>query len=267
MALGGLLIRLPVALSVDATMTDCSAISAWRRTDQVAVLKRGPSRTAEARASTRAALVLAWTAWAKRGVERVAPVSRVVEHHPGVDPEAYAPSTRRPRDLLRILFVGGRFADKGGDDLLAALGDDLGRTVEVDVVTPADVAARPGLRVHRLGPADPELRDLRQQADVFCLPSKADAAPWVVLEAMACGVPVVGTNVAGIPDLVGNGACGLLVGAGDPRSLREALLALLEDPARRAALGAAARQRCEERYDASIGGPLVGILAALRGPS
>ena len=148
-----------------------------------------------------------------------------------------------------MLFVGGRWEDKGGDDLVAALGDDLGRSVELDAVTPADVAPRPGLRVHRLGPGDPELMDLRQQADLLALPSGADAAPWAVLEAMACGTPVLGSDVGGIPDMVGDEA-GVLVPSGDRRALRAAALGLLADPARRAALGAGARARAERRYDA-----------------
>ncbi len=263
----GLMRRVPTALSVDATTGDWSAMPAWRRTDRVAVLEQRASRAVEARALGHAALVLAWTRWTRRGVERLAPHARVVEHHPGLDLTAYSPGAREPRALPRVLFVGGRFEDKGGEDLLAALGDDLGRTVEVDAVTPADVAPRPGLRVHRLGPNDPELLELRRQADLFCLPSKADAIPWALLEAMACGTPVVGSDVGGIPDLVGD-AGGVVVGAGDRTALRAALLSLLGDEPRRAALGASARARCEEHFDAAVRGPeLVRLLAGLGAPA
>jgi len=64
---------------------------------------------------------------------------------------------RRERARARVLFVGGRFAQKGGEDLLHALDGLLGEQVELDLVTPAEVAPRPGLRVHRLESADPEL--------------------------------------------------------------------------------------------------------------
>ncbi len=211
----------------------------------------------ERRAFERAAVVLAWTAWTRRAVEQAAPRARVVEHHPGIDLRRWAPAPRRPRERPRVLFVGGRFAEKGGEDLLAALGDALGRDVELDLVTPADVAERPGVRVHRLGPGDPQLLDLQQQADVFCLPTHGDAVPWAVLEAMACGTPVVASPVGGIPDLLGGGEAGVLAPFGDSRALGEALRALLADAPRREALAAAARQRCEERYDPAQQGRLL----------
>jgi glycosyltransferase involved in cell wall biosynthesis len=91
--------------------------------------------------------------------------------------------------------------------------------------------------------------DLRQQADLLALPSGADAAPWAVLEAMACGTPILGSDVGGIPDMVGDEA-GVIVGYGDRRALRSAALDLIGDPARRSALGAGARARAERRYDA-----------------
>jgi glycosyltransferase involved in cell wall biosynthesis len=241
----------PTALSVDVTVDDWWGMPAWRPPHRHGHAAIQPSLVLERRALQRAALVLAWTGWARRGVERAAPRARVVEHHPGLDLDRYRPAARRPRDRPRILFVGGRFEQKGGADLLAALGDRLGRDVDLDLVTPADVAERPGVRVHRLGPTDPELLDLQQQADVLCLPTHGDAAPWVVLEALACGTPVVATDVGGIPDLLDDGRAGVLVPRGDRRALGAALHALLEDAERRAELAAAGRRRCEERYDAN----------------
>lgn len=251
LGLGRAMRSTPVALSVDATIGDWAAMPAWRRTDRVERLELGPTLAAESRAFRRAAIVVAWTGWAHRSVQEAAPTARVVTLHPGIDLQRFAPAPRRPRPRPRLLFVGGRFVDKGGADLVAALGDRLGRDVELDVVTPADVPPREGLRVHRLGPGDPELIDLREQADLLCLPSGADAAPWAVLEAMASGTPVVASTVGGIRDLVGDDEAGLLVPFGDRRALREAVLSLVDDPDRRAQLGAAARRRCEERFDAA----------------
>jgi glycosyltransferase involved in cell wall biosynthesis len=264
LGLGALRRRVPIAVSVDATVGDWAAMPVWRRTGAVATAELAPSRAAERRTFAQAALVLAWTAWVRDAVLAVTPGAKVAVHHPGLDLASFRPAPRRPRALPRILFVGGRFADKGGEDLLAALGDDLGRTVEVDAVTPADVAPRAGLRVHRLGPGDPELMDLRQQADLLALPSGADAVPWAILEAMACGVPVVGSTVGAIGDLVGGDEAGVLVPFGDRRALGAAVRGLLDDEPRRAALGAAARARCEARFDAAVQTPaLVGLLAGL----
>jgi glycosyltransferase involved in cell wall biosynthesis len=241
---------LPVVLSADTTVGDWWSMPAWAAGRRHSALTIAPSAALERRALERAALTLAWTAWTQRSLERAAPRARVVEHHPGIDLERYRPAARRERERLRVLFVGGRFAAKGGEDLLAALAGELGERVELDLVTTAAVTERPGVRVHRLSPSDPELLDLQQQADLMCLPTYGDAVPWAVLEAMACGTPVLATRVGGIPDLLDGGRAGSLIEHGDARALREALQTLLREPQARAALAARARARCEQRYDA-----------------
>jgi len=252
MALGATMRRVPVALSVDATVADWWGMPAWRPSQPYAPLTILPSRALERRALSRAAVVLACTRWAQRSIERAAPRARVVEHHPGIDLELFRPAARRERERPRVLFVGGRFAEKGGQDLMAALGNQLGRSVELDLVTPVDVPGRPGVRLHRLGPSDPRLLDLIQQADVLCLPTYADSNPWAVLEAMACGTPVVSSDVGGIADMLNRDEAGAIVAHGDRRALRETLLALLSDPQRRERLGRRGREICEERFDSRV---------------
>jgi len=242
--------QVPVAVSLDTTVGDWARMPAWASEHRSAAIAIAPSRALERRALTNAALVLAWTGWARRGVEREAPAANVIEHHPGVDLQRYRPATRGARERARVLFVGGRFIAKGGADLLEALGEQLGREVELDLVTPESVPERPGVRVHHLGPADPQLLDLQQQADVLCLPTYGDTNPWVLLEAMACGTPVISTRVGAIPELLDGGRAGVLVDHGDPRALREALGALLADSQMRTQLAAHALERCEQRYDA-----------------
>jgi glycosyltransferase involved in cell wall biosynthesis len=250
MALGRKLRALPLALSVDATVGEWSSMPAWRSEHHRAPLALAPSGALERRTLERAGLTLAWTTWTRASVERVAPRARVIEHHPGLDLERYRPAPRVRRMRPRVLFVGGRFLEKGGEDLLEVLGEDLGETVDVDLVTPAEVRPRRGLRLHRLGPSDPQLLELQQQADLFCLPTYGDAVPWAVLEAMACGTPVLATRIGGIPDLLDGGRAGALVPHGDRRALREALDALLAEPQARERLAGRARERCEQRYDA-----------------
>jgi starch synthase len=250
LALGATMRSLPVVLSVDTTVRDWCSMPAWAHSDFSMASTITPSRALERRALCGAALVLAWSGWARRAVQREAPGANVVELHPGIDLNRYLPSLRRERPRPRVLFVGGRFKQKGGEDLLAALGDRLGRDMDVELVTPAEVPAQAGVRVHRLESSDPRLLDLFQQADVLALPTYGDAAPWVVLEAMACGTPVVASPVGAIPDMLDEGRAGVLVPYGDPRALGEALGALLDDGARRARLAEAARAHCERNYDA-----------------
>lgn len=239
----------PTALSVDATVWDHHAMGIWRpvrRTSRAAV---GPSVRLERRALRRAALVLAWSAWARRGVQDVCPAAHVVEHHPGIDTALYRPDDRDERQVPRLLFVGGRFSQKGGEDVLTAMGPALRRgELELDVVTQSGVRPHVGVRSHRLGVHDPELIRLYQQADAFCLPSHADASPWAVVEALACGTPVVGSDVGAIPDLIGD--AGSVVPAGDIAALREELGRLVADPLLRQELGRRARNRALTLFDA-----------------
>jgi glycosyltransferase involved in cell wall biosynthesis len=244
--------RVPTVLSLDATVWDWHAMGIWSRPGRHSRLLLAPSLALERRAVATAACVLAFTRWARDGVERCCPDARVVEHHPGIDLETFRPAPRVGGGLPRVLFVGGRFAEKGGHDLLAALGPLAGRDLELDIVTPAQVAPRPGVRVHRLGATDPELVELYRRADVFCLPTYGDAVPLSVVEAMASGAAVVAAGVGGIGDLLDGGRVGRLISAGNRRALREAVLALLGDEPARVALTAAARARCEAHYDAAV---------------
>ena len=85
-------------------------------------------------------------------------------------------------------------------------------------------------------------------ADVFAAPSLEDNLPQTVLEALACGVPVVASRVGGIPDAVLHGENGLLVPPGDARALQEALQTVLSDEAKRAGMARRAREIAVERF-------------------
>ncbi|MGB7283448.1 MAG: glycosyltransferase family 4 protein [Candidatus Acidiferrum sp.] len=89
-------------------------------------------------------------------------------------------------------------------------------------------------------------------ADIFVIPSIQDNLPNTALEALACGTPVVGSDAGGIPEIVRDGATGLLFPAGDARSLAAAIEALLGDDERRAAMGAECRRVAVEGYALEI---------------
>jgi alpha-maltose-1-phosphate synthase len=93
-----------------------------------------------------------------------------------------------------------------------------------------------------------EVIQLLSHAAVFVCPSLYEPLGIVNLEAMACGTAVVGTRVGGIPEVVVDGETGLLVPPDDPAALAAALNALLLDPARAAAMGAAGRKRAVAEF-------------------
>jgi glycosyltransferase involved in cell wall biosynthesis len=86
------------------------------------------------------------------------------------------------------------------------------------------------------------------RADIFVLPSRSEAFPNAVLEAMAAGLPIVASGVGGICELIDDDRTGLLVPAGDPHALADRLRLLMTDPARAIRLGNAARGDAQARY-------------------
>ena len=94
-----------------------------------------------------------------------------------------------------------------------------------------------------------DVAELVHLFDVFVLSSVSEGMPLTVLEAMAAGRPVVATNVGGLPEVVEHGATGLLVPAGDPRAMAEAIAKLLREPGVRARMGEAGRQRARSLFD------------------
>jgi phosphatidyl-myo-inositol alpha-mannosyltransferase len=153
---------------------------------------------------------------------------------------------------LRILFVGQAVERKGLPVLLQAfeaLREHVPATLTLVGAAPEEVAPLllddRGVRaLGKVGDAE-KLAQLRQ-ADVLCAPSRGGESFGMVLtEAFAAGTPVVASDIAGYRDVVRDGREGLLTPRGDPRALAEALRALALDPARRAQMAAAARERAE----------------------
>jgi glycosyltransferase involved in cell wall biosynthesis len=92
------------------------------------------------------------------------------------------------------------------------------------------------------------VHEFLQASDIFVLPTEDDAFPLSLVEAMACGLPVVSTPVGGIPDIVTHGENGLLVAPGDFDRLHAALRDLIGDPGRARSLGEAAALTVRRRY-------------------
>jgi glycosyltransferase involved in cell wall biosynthesis len=89
-------------------------------------------------------------------------------------------------------------------------------------------------------------------ADVFVIPSLQDNLPNTAIEALACGIPAIGSNAGGIPEVVGNRRIGLIVPQGDSHALKEAIIALLGDSVRRASMAQESRRLALQEYSLAV---------------
>jgi glycosyltransferase involved in cell wall biosynthesis len=129
---------------------------------------------------------------------------------------------------VRLLVVGDGAARQEVERLAAPLGDAV-----------------------VLAGARADVMDVFDALDLCVHPSRADAFPTTLLEAMAASVPVVATAVGGIPEIVEDGVTGVLVDAPpSARRVADAVAALIRDPERRNALAAAGRARYEKLFTA-----------------
>jgi glycosyltransferase involved in cell wall biosynthesis len=101
--------------------------------------------------------------------------------------------------------------------------------------------------VHFLGLSTDPLAALRGAA-VFVHPSRAEAFPYAILEAMSVGMPIVASDVGGVAEALVDGESGLLVAAGQREALAQALVDILGDADRRTSIGSAARSRFERHF-------------------
>lgn len=172
-------------------------------------------------------------------------------------------STREPND--RRLLVVGRLVDGKNVDLLIDVVSRLHSTDdEVSLVVAGDGPRRDALaeRARTCGVSSsvqflgftPHLRDTYARGGIFVLPSRTEGMPIALLEAMAHGLPIVATSVGSIPSVVRDGVEGLIVPPDDGEALERAIRHVLSDASLRTAIGARARARFMERYQASAMG-------------
>ena len=161
-------------------------------------------------------------------------------------------------DDLAIGTVGRLAWQKGLDDLLAAARLVRSRVPRArffvigggrDAAQVTAAAAAPGLdgAVTLLGHRD-DVPELLAAMDIVVQSSRREAMAQTTLEAMAAGRPVVSTATVGADEAIEDGVSGFLVPVRDPGVLADRLVALAVDPARRRALGEAARRRIAERF-------------------
>lgn len=187
----------------------------------------------------------------------------------GVDTTAFRPDpetrtrSRADLELHEDGFVLGAVAymrsDKGHAVLLRGMPAVLERRPDTVLVLVGDGPERPALQTlaERLGLAGAvrflglreDVSRLLPAFDVFCQPStRNEGVPQAVVQASASGLPVIGTEVGGIPEVVRHGESGLLVAPGDVGALARAAIRLASDPSLRARMGAAGRAHAADAF-------------------
>lgn len=198
-------------------------------------------------------------------LRRGAPRSRVRVVPPGVDTGRWQPDgdSLRRGDHSRVVVVGSLEPGGGADDAITALrhapeaemlvagGPEPGRDGDPDLSRLQELAARCGVarRVRFLGAVrQDDMARLMRSADVVVCPSRGGGCGATVLEAMACGRPVVATAAGCQRDIVVDGVTGVLVRPGQPTELGQAMRSVLADPTSVQAFGIAGRDRVLARY-------------------
>ncbi len=241
----------PYALLLDHTRALAEASPAWPRAGLATPPDYGPGWRAREAAVYRGARVIATFS------ENVA---RSLTRDYGVDPgrvavvgagaNVFPAQAPRLDDGRTVLFIGKEFGRKGGPILLDAFVRLRRRIPKARLLLagPREAPPLPEGAFH-LGPVDlEEVPALLSQSTVFAMPTLREPFGLAFLDAMACGVPCVGTRLEAVPEIVVEGETGLLVPPGDPVALAAALERLLSDPLRARAMGARGRARVASRF-------------------
>ncbi|NTV43926.1 MAG: glycosyltransferase family 4 protein, partial [Syntrophobacteraceae bacterium] len=187
------------------------------------------------------------------------PRSRITVIPNGVDTDFFRPAPGQDRSRGKTILCPARLhPDKDHKTLVAAfrhvaahhpqaelriVGNGPHRDAVEGLVAASGLAHR-----IRLIPGQKDLRPLLWESDVVALSSIHEGLPNVILEAMACGLPVVATRVSGLPEVVEHGKTGLLVPRENPAALAAAVSCLLADQQLRESCGRLGRESALAKY-------------------
>ena len=157
-----------------------------------------------------------------------------------------------------IVMVARFVSQKDHSTLLQALSGLLALEWRLLLVGTGELKPRVAAQVDALGlgervrilPPETDVGRLLMEAQIFVLSTHYEALPISILEAMRASLPVVATNVGGVPESVRHGETGLLASRRDVAGLRDALARVIADPALRVALGSAGRRRWHAHFTA-----------------
>ena len=247
--------RVPTLIDFDSTPMQIDSMEAYTTDVDPALVAK--LKWLVTRDMYDAATVLqCWSNWAKNSVVRDYGISadKIVINPPGINLDFWKPNVlrreHRPGEPLRVLFVGGDFRRKGGEQMLEWYRTQSPAEVELHLVTREEVATQPGVTVyHNIQPNSAQLIDLYQRSDLFILPSLGECFGIATIEAMGAGLPVIATSVGGTADIIEPERNGYIISARDVHALGTAISRILGDAELRTRMGAQSRIMAEERFD------------------
>jgi glycosyltransferase involved in cell wall biosynthesis len=185
-------------------------------------------------------------------------VSRIAMIPNGIDLKAFSERTPARHGRIVVATVANLRPGKGHDVLLEAAALTLRRRTDIrfKIIGGGPLASALAAHADELGVAEAvdfmgHREDVPAQlaaSDLYVFPSLTEAFPNGLLEGMAAGLPIIASDAAGMKELIHDEHNGMLVPPGDPGALAEAILELVDDPARAAVLGRAARSSVQARY-------------------
>jgi L-malate glycosyltransferase len=170
----------------------------------------------------------------------------------GVDTTLFKPAQKQYTGLINILFAGNPTLNKGAEHL-TALSKELpeGTVLQYTIGMRSSAIVYPGSSgklISLPGRSHEEMPPLYQQADILFFPTRREGMSLVVLEAMACGLPVVATRCSSMPELVDSGKGGFLFEMDNRMQMLDYLLRLIRDPALRAEMGTYNRHKIMAKF-------------------
>jgi glycosyltransferase involved in cell wall biosynthesis len=200
--------------------------------------------------------IFSFSNWAKKSLVThygIDPAKiHVIPQGVAIDRWEYGAQSDKSDKVCNILFVGGDFWRKGGGVLLDWAARTKDRNWHLHIVTQdhIDLEDNRITVYHGIQPGDGKLSELFTMAHLFALPTFADCSPSAVMEALASGLPVITSQVGGVPEMIIEGTTGFAIPAAKMEMLDSVLSLLINDPALRIRMGAAAREDAEARFDA-----------------
>lgn len=170
------------------------------------------------------------------------PATRIRYAHPDEKLLVHVSNFRPVKRVEDVIRTFARVSQTVGARLLM-IGDGPDRPRAFELASELGVSGR----VSFLG-SFPRVEDILSVADLFLLPSEKESFGLSALEAMACGVPVIASDIGGIPEVVTHGETGYLLPLGASDAMADAAIDLLTDPEHHATFSAAARRRAVEVF-------------------